>query len=183
MNPSFTAMQKAWAQTMSNLMYGRTHVPKKDVETSINGRAFAPGKGVQQMLSSEEKEVIVQAHLDKLAAEARGRANGVGSPPSGDEADDRTKSEILATALNNMHTAYIDRRIALNRVEFRRAELKAVQHLEPKYPTSDLVDALREHIAEIDAHTVLTDRIEWAAKACIHTGEAINLEEHRRQRK
>lgn len=72
MNPSFMAMNKA----ITSMMFGHKHVPKAKgtQETSINGRAFAPGKGVQQEISSEAKEAKVRAHLDNLASEVKARS-------------------------------------------------------------------------------------------------------------
>lgn len=54
-------------------MMGIPHVSKKHT-TSINGRAFALGHGVQQEESGEVKEAKVRAHLDKLAVEAKTRS-------------------------------------------------------------------------------------------------------------
>lgn len=67
MNPSFMA---AMAGMMKRAGPGDKKVKH---ETSINGRAFAPGKGVQQE-SGPEKEAKVRKHLDQLAAEAKARS-------------------------------------------------------------------------------------------------------------
>ncbi len=77
MNPSYMASMRAASTMMLNLFLGIPHVPKTKKETSINGRAFAPGKGVQQEASSDEKEAKVQAHLAKLRNDVRTRA-GIG---------------------------------------------------------------------------------------------------------
>lgn len=211
MNPSFTAMQKAWMTTMSNMLFGIEHKPKKagDKETSINGRAFAPGKGVQQLESSEEKEANIRKHLVKLASEAkarylkhiaefptvreidakkryvetqaeiqRGKADawqiGVAySPPHIMRHQKPYSAEELSSAKKEDREAYIQRQMEIN----RRTELLDLKaDAEPNYPTSDLIDALHEHLAEIDAHTAITDRIDAAHTACVYTGERMTLE-------
>ncbi len=261
MNPSFMAMQKALARLFVLACTGKTHEPKPKgkIETSINGRAFAPGKGVQQEVSSDEKEAKVQAQLTKLRDDVRTRA-GIGevfgkpgldpvSPKVRKAIDDayqyrvgtsdmvtaacdrltakaaafygtdpRTDAEIqednakLMTALygsdngvkitedtphdivvrelHRTHAAYIERQIALNRRNTAERQIPLGEVEEPKYPTSDLIDAFHEHIeeqqAQAEAHaelkrerdaeieTAITDRIE----ACIiHTGERRNTEE------
>lgn len=73
MNPTFPAAMQAICQSMSNLMRGVEHTPNKKTETSITGRAFAPGKGVQQE-TGPEKEAKVREHLRRLRVDARIRA-------------------------------------------------------------------------------------------------------------
>lgn len=112
MNPSYIASMKATSTMILNAFLGISHKPKAEKKTSINGRAFAPGKGVQQEVSSEAKEAKVRAHLDKLAKE--------------------TEARYAANPYD-----------ALSPAESYEAE-------EPRYPTSDLIDELRDHIAETE---------------------------------
>lgn len=65
MNPSFMAMLGG--------MMKKPGTKKVKHETSINGRAFAPGKGVQQN-TGPEHEAKVRSHLTQLAAEAKARS-------------------------------------------------------------------------------------------------------------
>ncbi len=80
MNPSFMAMQKAISASWVKAMMGIEPKPmvKKEKETSINGRAFAPGKGVQQELSGPEKEAKVDAHLAQLRKDVEVRTGVMG---------------------------------------------------------------------------------------------------------
>lgn len=232
MNPSYMASMKATSTMILNAFLGIPHKPKAEKETSINGRAFAPGKGVQQEVSSEEKEAKVQAHLDKLAKEAKARylydtskypeifevknaalvkeeiedrnenpskvMTALYGADNACKIDETSTHEQVLKALHEDHAAYITRQIALNRTNYRETGIDTVVSKrnmsgadidEPKYPTSDLIDALHEHIAELDAQTAMTDRIkavqnrfadaqdrrEAARKAAIHTGERVDL--------
>lgn len=217
MNPSYMASMKATSTMILNAFLGIPHKPKAEKETSINGRAFAPGKGVQQEVSSEEKEVKVRAHLDKLASECKARyldecskypyveehsyprsdmvvlmeeaqaqreiESGIVDPVDYATAEQKRRDRItfntkanakvmtalygadnackidetstheqVLEALHKDHAAYITRQIALNRTNYRETGIDTVKEpIEPKYPTSDLIDALHEHMAEQEA--------------------------------
>ncbi len=80
MNPSYMASMKALSTLYLSAFMGIEPKPvvKKEKETSINGRAFAPGKGVQQEMSGPEKEAKVDAHLAQLRKDVEVRTGVMG---------------------------------------------------------------------------------------------------------
>ncbi len=198
MNPSFMAMLQMKPLDIMNVILG-LHQPKAKKETSINGRAFAPGHGHQQEVSSDEKEAKVQAHLAKLRDDVRARAGiskvygkpGVDpvSPKVRKALDDAYQYRVgKAPEGHNLYNICADERM-------NALLATPTEDEQETYPYSDMVQEANEHQAQqaqaeahaelkrerdAEIHIAITDRItareawvkqEMARNAATHTGE------------
>lgn len=119
MNPTFPAAMQAICKSISNLMKGVEHTPNKKTETSITGRAFAPGKGVQQD-TGPEKEAKVREHLRRLAVDAHIRA--------------QSNVDVILTKM-------VETRVAQQNLE---RVIEVAKFNERNYPRSDMVEEMEE---------------------------------------
>lgn len=134
MNPSFAAMNKAFLQSMNNLFLGMSKTPKSEeketsVEVNLNKRI-----GFDDYHENAELDMLSFKHQVKADVEL-----------------------LTAEQRHELHTAYIDERIAKNRA------LRPMVDHGSVYPRSDMVEAAEEHQAELEAHKPLIDRINAAA--------------------
>lgn len=173
MNPSFAAMNKAFLQSMNNLFLGMSKTPKSEeketsVEVNLNKRI-----GFDDYHENAELDMLSFKHQVKADVEL-----------------------LTAEQRHELHTAYIDERIAKNRalrpmvdeaVEEHQAELEAHKPLIDRINAAAAETKIADTHAHFDNEAKLLKakyeeqlmslhRGELARKSAIHTGERINVE-------